>query len=176
MKRLIYFFALVMIVPAGCDSNEANTESDLTGNEVTYALYSGSDYGITGVITVKERKDGYADIKIKLEGSALDNSNREFPVHLHMGDVSIEGAEVAALLNPVASSKKESVTTLQQLSDETRVTYTQLTQLDACIKIHLSASGPESDIILAGGNIGAAQANEGSSGSRVLVIAPCKGY
>lgn len=171
MKRLIYFFVLVMVVLAGCDSNEA-AESDLTGNEVTYALYSASDYGITGAVTVQERKDGYADIRIKLEGSALDNSNREFPVHLHLGDVSVENADVAALLNPVVSSKKESETTLQQLSDESKITFAQLTQLDACIKVHLSASGPESDIVLAGGNIGSAQAKESTS-SRKQTIATC---
>jgi hypothetical protein len=32
-----------------------------------------------------------------------------------------------------------------------------LIELDACIKIHLAASGPDRDIILAGGNIGNAE-------------------
>ncbi|HYG20311.1 MAG TPA: hypothetical protein VD816_15340, partial [Ohtaekwangia sp.] len=42
----------------------------------------------------------------------------------------------------------------RELSDESPVNYAQLLVLDACIKVHLAAAGPEKDIILAGGNIG----------------------
>jgi hypothetical protein len=43
------------------------------------------------------------------------------------------------------------------LADETLLKYSQLIELDACVKIHLAASGPDRDIILAGGNIGSAE-------------------
>lgn len=174
MKNIVCFLGVLLIVGilASCDNNES-VNSDLTGNEVTYSLYSGSEYNISGAVTMKERKDGYTDIEIKLTGNSLDNSNRELPVHLHLGAVDLPDAEVAALLSPVMAADKESVTTLTQLSDESMITFAELKELDACIKVHLSASGPESDIVLAGGNIGSAESKAGSS-SRAFSIATCQ--
>jgi hypothetical protein len=53
---------------------------------------------------------------------------------------------------------------LTQLADETTVTYQEIVGLDACIKVHLAGSGPDKDIILAGGNIGKAYADDATSG------------
>jgi hypothetical protein len=83
----------------------------------------------------------------------------EHPVHLHLGNISEPGADVVALLNPVLGSTGQSETLLKQLSDETQITYRQLVDLNACIKVHLAASGPDRDIVLAGGNIGVASSD-----------------
>ena len=80
----------------------------------------------------------------------------KYPVHLHLGDLSINGADVAALLSPVVGSTGKSETRIDKLADETTITYADLIRLNACIKVHLSDSGAERDIILAAGNIGTA--------------------
>ena len=88
----------------------------------------------------------------------------EHPVHLHLGNISEPGADVVALLNPVLGSTGQSETLLKHLSDETPITYRELVDLNACIKVHLGASGPARDIVLAGGNIGIASTRDVSGG------------
>ena len=58
------------------------------------------------------------------------------------------------------------------LANESKVTYKELVDLDACIKIHLSATGPDRDIILAGGNVGSNAALDSSTGR--VGISVCK--
>lgn len=65
----------------------------------------------------------------------------------------------------------KSKTTVTQLADETQVSYADLIKLKAaCIKIHLSDSGPSKDVVLVAGNIGA---NSTNSGGR-FGVAVCK--
>lgn len=134
----------------GCQ--ESQTVSDFTGNEVTYALQQTSDYNVNGTVTFKEKRDGSSIILVDLQGT---DGDVKLPVHLHMGDISAPDAEIAALLNPVIGTTGRSETHLVHFADETKLNYTDLIKLEASIKIHLSDVGPERDIILAGGNIGA---------------------
>jgi len=143
---------IIVILLGACQENEA-VKGDFTGNELVYALEAGSVYPVNGTAIFKERKDGHTTIIIELSGT---EGNIEHPVHLHLGDISAPGAEVTALLNPVIGKTGKSETTLAILADESPITYATLIELNACIKIHLSASGPDRDIILAGGNIGSA--------------------
>lgn len=148
MKRL--GFALLLLI--ACEENEEKP-SLFTGNEVVYALAAGSTYPITGTLTIKEKKDGSSFILTELAGT---EGIAQHPVHLHLGDLSTPDAEVAALLTPVLGSTGKSETILTTLANETSITFTQLIELNACIKIHLAESGPGRDIILAGANIGTA--------------------
>jgi hypothetical protein len=151
MKRLIVGLVIGISLLA-CQENEG-IKSEYTGNEMVYPLQQGSAYAIDGTVTFKEKSDGTASILVSLSGT---EGNSEHPVHLHFGDITKPGADVAALLNPVLGKTGTSETNLLRLSDETSITYNQLIDLEASIKIHLAASGPDRDIILAGGNIGVA--------------------
>lgn len=133
-----------------CQEQEGFTE--FTGSEITYTLSPASTYPVGGNITMKEIKDGSTVIYVSLYGT---EGNAKLPVYLHLGDIAKEGAAIAALLNPVDASTGKSETHLFQLADETAVTYSDLLQLEANMKIHLSDTGPERNIILAGTNIGA---------------------
>ena len=168
MKGLCAAIVLSVTVFACQNGDESSLTSDFTGNEATYALQQASLYPISGTVTFKEKKDGSAQIEVKLMGTSGDLVH---PVHLHLGNVSVDAAELAATLNPVIGKKGVSVTDLKLLADETPITYEQLKQMDASIKIHLAEAGPEQDIILAAGNIGSA-ANS-LTGGRVK-IAICK--
>ncbi|MCK6618284.1 MAG: hypothetical protein L6Q51_11640 [Cyclobacteriaceae bacterium] len=165
--RKLWLFVLLSVFTA-CQENE-NALSNLTGNEITYALQAGSAYPVSGSVTIKERKDGTAQIVVALSGT---EGNILHPVHLHLGDIATPDAEIAALLNPVKGSVGTSETTLSMLADESPITYEALIGLNACIKVHLADSGPDRDIILAGGNIGSAYAN--ASGRSRVEFGVCK--
>jgi hypothetical protein len=140
---IVTFLCLV----SACSSNE--NVSEFTGKQTTYALQKASQYDVSGV-----------------------SGDSKYPVHLHLGDLSTIGASVAALLTPLAGQTGKSETTLTKLADETAITYSDLANLEACIKIHLSDVGPEKDIVLAAGNIGAS-ATKSNAGGR-LGIATCQ--
>lgn len=159
MKKLILGFVTAFYM-LGCQDNE-NLNEDYTGNEVVYALQQASAYTVNGTVTFRERTDGATTVVVTLSGT---EGNSEHPVHLHLGNITEPGADVAALLNPVLGKSGTSETNLSQLSDETPLTYKQLIDLNACIKIHLAASGPDRDIILAGGNVGLAANTDASTG------------
>ncbi|MEJ1237583.1 hypothetical protein WBG78_05630 [Chryseolinea sp. T2] len=164
------FLGLTMIAGLIACQDKEEVKTEFTGNETVYALLQASDYPINGTITFRERLDGSTSIDVALSGT---EGNVEHPVHLHMGDISTPSADVAALLTPVLGSTGKSETILTRLADEQSISYKDLVALNACIKIHLSATGESRDIILAGGNIGANAAKDVSTG-RSAAFATCK--
>ena len=166
MKKLLIFTGFSIIL-FSCQENMSTNE--FTGNEVTYDLQSASEYNISGTVTLKEKRDGATQIIVKVTGTSGES---KLPVHLHLGDVTTPAADVAALLSPVNAKTGNSETIVKQLADESEVSYSDLIKLNACIKIHLSDVGPERDIILAGGNIGASMLKSIENGRTGFV--PCK--
>ncbi|MCX8490731.1 MAG: hypothetical protein ORN54_06655 [Cyclobacteriaceae bacterium] len=150
-----------------CTTNE--NVSEFTGKQTTYALQKASQYDVSGTVAFKEKRDGSVVVVVDLTGVSRDS---KYPVHLHLGDLSTPRANVAALLTPLAGKTGKSETTLTKLADETAISYSDLTNLEACIKIHLSDVGPEKDIVIAAGNIGAT-ATRSIAGGR-LGIASCQ--
>jgi len=153
MKKLLSFIFLAGIA-VGCQESE--TISEFTGNETTYALQQASEYVITGSATLKERKDGATTIVVQLSGTEGES---KYPVHLHLGDITTPKADVAAILSPLLGKTGRSETLIDKLADETPISYKELINLNACMKVHLSDVGVERNIILAGGNIGIAVSN-----------------
>jgi len=158
MKKI---FGLVMCGLVWISCQESENINEFTGNESTYALQPGSDYDIAGTVTIKERRDGTSTVLVTLTGTS---GNNKLPLHLHLGDISTPGADVAALLNPVDAKTGTSETIVTQLADETILSYADLINLEACIKVHLADTGAERDIILAGGNIGGSVSKASASG------------
>jgi hypothetical protein len=159
MKNLILGI-LVGTWLISCNETES-PNNEFTGNETVYALEQGSAYNVSGTVIIKEKVDGTAFIEVNLSGT---EGGIEHPTHLHMGNISTPGADVAALLNPVTGKTGRSETHLTQLADESAISYSELVNLNACIKVHLASSGPDRDIILAGGNIGMATIPDVSGG------------
>lgn len=159
---------LLMALLIACQENE-KTPSELTGNESTYPLLPGSTYPVDGTVTFKEKTDGTTLITITLSGT---EGELRHPVHLHLGNISLPDADIAALLNPVKGSTGISETHLLMMADESPVFYKDLIEMNASVKIHLSDVGPDRDIILAAGNIGIASADDLASGR--TGIATCK--
>ena len=166
MSKLVVFIASILVL-SSCQKSEV--VSDFTGNETKYALPQASTYPISGVVTLKERKDGSTTVLVELSGTQGD---AKFPVHLHLGDLSTPKAAVAALLTPALATTGKSETVLTALADETTVSYQKLIAMNACIKIHLADVGSDRDVILAGGNIGKSATTGNASGR--LGFADCK--
>ncbi len=152
-KHMAALLLAALIMACTQNEPEINPETNLTGNEITYALSSGSDFNVSGTAVFQETKDGYTRISINLDKKFQEGL---FPVHLHLGDVGTDDAAIAALLSPVPAPKAKSTTDLVRLSDESKITFAELKEMEACIKIHLAADGEGKDIILAAGNIGSA--------------------
>jgi hypothetical protein len=150
------FFSIISMIVflAGCQKSEV--VSEFTGRQAVYALVAGSTYNVNGTITFKQRKDGNTTVVVDLTGTDGDS---KLPVHLHLGDISKADADVALLLSPVASNTGQSETNVSALADESKVTYQNIIQLAACVKIHLAESGAGRSVILAAGNIGSSTAN-----------------
>jgi hypothetical protein len=150
------FFSIISMIVflAGCQKSEV--VSEFTGRQAVYALVAGSTYNVNGTITFKQRKDGNTTVVVDLTGTDGDS---KLPVHLHLGDISKADADVALLLSPVASNTGQSETNVSALADESKVTYQDIIQLAACVKIHLAESGAGRSVILAAGNIGSSTAN-----------------
>ncbi|MCU0367425.1 MAG: hypothetical protein MUF39_01195 [Cyclobacteriaceae bacterium] len=165
--KMLSFVLVFSVLAWSCQEN-ANT-NEFTGNEVTYDLQPASQYDISGYVTMKEKRDGTTQVIVNLTGTS---GNGNLPVHLHLGDITAADADVAALLSPVNAQTGKSETVLSQLANETSITYAELINLDACIKIHLSDVGPERDIILSGGNIGASVSRSIENGR--IGFQPCK--
>ncbi len=169
MRRMKKLTAILLsgLILAACQDSE--TISDFTGNEITYSLQPGSDYAVSGTVVIKEKKNGTAEVTINLIGT---DGESKLPVHLHLGDIAEADADVAALLSPVDATTGKSITELNQLADETAVTYAELLKLEACLKIHLSETGPGRDVILAAGNIGESFTKANQSGRQSVGL--CK--
>lgn len=163
---------VILSFALGCSQNDplVEKETEFTGREVTYALESASEFDVSGTAVFKERIDFSTDIVITLNKTFQGNA--QFPVHLHVGDMSKDNADIAASLQPVEAINGESETLLTMLADESKVTFDEIKQMDACIKIHLSATGPEKDIVLAAGNVGLAVSKNPAGGR--LKIGLCK--
>jgi hypothetical protein len=161
--RAIFLALLTVIIAISCQESEPVT-SDFTGNESTYVLLPGSTYNVSGSVIIKEKIDRSSLITIKLTGT---EGEIEHPVHLHVGNIETPGAAILAMLNPVIGRTGISETKFSQLGDETPITYQELIHLDGSIKVHLAASGPDKDIVLAAGNIGSNIGGHEHHGGRV---------
>ena len=167
MKQTIVILLLISALSA-CQKSEV--VSQYTGNEVTYALQQSSTYDVSGTITFRERKDGQIYAVIQMSGVS---GSSKHPVHLHLGDITVQGADVALLMEPVDGTSGHSETIFNKLSDESIIDYQKLTKLNACIKIHLSSTGAGKDVVLAAGNIGTA-VTAANPGGRTTGVGLCK--
>lgn len=150
MKWFFSFASLLWLVACQPAKEEFN------GREASYALTPGSAHGISGSVNFKEKPDGATEVKITLKGT---DGQKKLPVHLHFGDVTATGAQVALLLSPADAQTGISLTRVTRLADDTEINFEKLMKLSACVKIHLSDAGEESNVILAAGNIGANGSN-----------------
>jgi len=165
MKKYLILLASLLIL-AACD-NSGDTNNELTANKVVYPLNPGTGV-VSGSVTITEKAGGNAEIYVKVTGTIKGYTH---PAHLHLGDVGFADAPIIKLLTPLDGETGESVTEVNFLADGSDITFEELMNLEASIKIHQSDVGPEKDIVLAAGNIGMAFEESGAAAGDVAVCA-----
>lgn len=148
MKRAVYF-CIVLFMVSCIDENPV---TDLTGKKLQYPLFQTSSYYISGSVVVAEKKNGLAQITVKLEG--LTGTNLQLPVHLHTGGFDLPDAPLAAVLTPVLDIEGTSVTEISTLADGTSIDFQDFIKFGGSIKVHLAESGDGKKVILVAGNVG----------------------
>ncbi|MBW3468076.1 hypothetical protein [Arthrospiribacter ruber] len=169
MKKLIYTLAFLVLISC----NEDQSDPLYTDNEVEYTLFKASDFDYTGVLKVREMMGGELELEIQLEGQRGEEPYF-FPAHLHFGTYDAVDAPMAHMLDPVDIRTLRSTTILGRLSNQESLDFDGFKNLDGHIKVHLADSGPEYQVILVAGNIGANDNNPGSFDSENMTL--CSPY
>ncbi len=155
MRKLILGFGISIFI-LSC----AEPEPEIyTGRSLEYGLYKASEFDYTGKVTIKEMTDETLEVTIQMDG-ATSQSGILYPVHLHLGGYDFEDAPIAALLTPVSGNTLTSRSVLGKLADGTVMDFEEMQGFNGHIKIHLASEGPDYEVILTAGNIGA---NENSA-------------
>lgn len=148
MKKLLLALLLSSLFWS-CSKSE---EKRYSGKRMDVALYQSSTYNYKGNLEIRELVDGSLELNLRLDG-AKSYTAVAFPAHLHFGSYDQANAPIAQVLNPVSSSKLESITQLGTLSDGRNLKFNDLVAFDGHIKIHLANEGPDYSIILVAGNL-----------------------
>lgn len=149
MKKLLLGFSIIVGIWS-CSEPEPDV---YTGEKIEFELFKSSDFDFNGTLTVQELMTGDVEFTIQLEGAK--SSNISYPAHLHFGSYDQADAPIAQLLTPVSGIDLKSVTVLNSLSDGSKVSFDQMKNFDGHVKIHLANEGPDYEVILVAGNVGA---------------------
>ena len=147
-------FFLVVLISLGVFACSETEPEKYTGQEMNFDLSKASDYDFSGRLTVKELAGGQLEFTLKLNGPQAD-SEYSYPAHLHFGSYDQEDAAIAYMLNPVSAKTLESVTLMGKLSDGTSLNFEGMRLFDGHVKVHLASEGPDYQVILVAGNVGA---------------------
>ena len=120
----------------------------LTGNSQSYPLGAKSDPNISGTATFAERVNGETLVTIELNGTTVGGDH---PSHIH-ANTAVEGGGIMVDLGNVNGETGLSLTNIDQLNDGTMVVYSDLTDFDGYINVHLS--GTDLATLVAQGDIG----------------------
>ncbi len=122
--------------------------NSLTGNSVTYALNELGGSGVSGTATFAERKDGSSLVTLVLAGTPADGNH---PAHIHFNSAE-EGGGIAVSLTNVEGASGLSKTSVMTRDNNLPILYSELTEFDGYINIHLSPD--DLATVVAQGNIG----------------------
>ena len=123
-------------------------QNDLTGNSITYDLGEKDVTGISGNVIFSERVNGEALATIMLSNTPAGGVH---PAHIH-ANTAAEGGGILISFNPVNGDTGMSMTNLSAFDSGAAFTYSDITNLDAYVNVHLSAS--QLATIVAQGDIG----------------------
>lgn len=149
MKKLL----LGLLITVGLWSCSESEPDIYTGEKIEFELFKSSDFDYNGTLLVQELKTGDVEFIIQLEGAK--STNISYPAHLHFGSYDQADAPIAQLLTPISGTDLKSVTVLNTLSDGSKVSFDQMKNFEGHVKIHLANEGPDYEVILVAGNVGA---------------------
>ncbi|AQS93412.1 hypothetical protein BXQ17_04630 [Polaribacter sp. BM10] len=137
-------------------------QNDLTGNTTMYDLGEKDVAGISGTATFSERVNGEALATLDIMNTPAGGMH---PAHIH-ANTAVEGGAILFSFNPVNGDTGMSMTNVSTFDDGSSFVYADITNLDAYINVHLSAT--QLSTIVAQGDIGK---NDLTSESKVYTLA-----
>ncbi|MEN2283918.1 hypothetical protein AAGF08_17385 [Algoriphagus sp. SE2] len=150
MKKIV--LALVIgVLFYGCTETERPSRYV---QSTIYELQQTSEYNYTGQLEAGELPTGELELVITLKGEKGSKAVT-YPAHLHYGPYGTSDAPMAAMLNPIYASSLEGATILKELANGNVINYESFKTFNGHIKVHLSSEGPDYDVILVAGNVGA---------------------
>ncbi len=120
----------------------------LTGEMKEYSLSSVAVEGISGKVTLKERKSGKTLVEIALQNTPQGGSH---PAHIHTNSFA-EGGGVIVPLSNVNGDNGMSLTDVGEDKNQNVLTYDELINYDGHVMVHLSAD--QISTVVARGDIG----------------------
>jgi hypothetical protein len=111
-------------------------QNDLTGNTITYDLGEKDVNGISGEVVFSERANGEALAALNITGTPAGGMH---PAHIH-ANTAAEGGAILYSFNPVNGDTGMSMTNLASFDDGSSFMYSDISDLDAYVNVHLSAS------------------------------------
>lgn len=123
-------------------------ENDLNGNAITYDLGTKDVEGISGTATFSERNNGEVLAELALQGTPDGGMH---PAHIHE-NTAVETGGILLTFTPVNGDTGISLTNITKLDNGTALTFSDISELDAYINVHLSVD--ELSTIVAQGDIG----------------------
>ncbi|MHB0756923.1 hypothetical protein, partial [Polaribacter sp. M15] len=123
-------------------------KNDLTGDSKVYTLNEKDVPGISGTATFYKRVDGSALATLNIMNTPAGGSH---PAHIHNNDIATGGG-IAFSFNAVNGDTGMSMTQVEQLDDDTAITYDEILTYNGYINVHLSTDNLAT--IVAQGNIG----------------------
>jgi len=172
MKIFKSFLVVALCIGLASCGDDSTTDAEFTGNEVRLDMIPGTVEGntTTGTLVIKEKSNGQAQIEITLD-NVLTNGNH--PVHLHFGSLEDNG-NVALFLGRLTEQNGVGISTtiINNLDDDTEISYASLLGFNGSVKIHFEDSGLLENEVLGAVNIGvnAAQNQAYLDGTRSITI------
>jgi hypothetical protein len=123
-------------------------QNDLTGSMKSYDLGEKAVPGISGDVTFYERVNGEALAEIKISGTPAGGMH---PAHIH-ANTAVEGGGILFTFNPINGDTGMSATNIASYNDGSSLTYSDITNIDGYVNVHLSANALGT--IVAQGDIG----------------------
>lgn len=122
-------------------------QNALTGNSVTYEISGIGGSGVSGEVSFYERKNETTLVEISLTGTTDSGLH---PAHIHENDVETGGGIIIGL-TPVNGTTGKSLTQVEEMDDNTPISYDELTNINGHVNIHNSM---EDLSVVASGNVG----------------------
>ncbi|MBN3582387.1 hypothetical protein JYB64_08305 [Algoriphagus aestuarii] len=150
MRKLVLSF-LIGFVCFACKETERPSRYV---QSTIYELQQASEYKYSGQLEVGELPNGDLEFVITLKGEKGSKAVT-YPAHLHYGPVGTPDAPMAAMLNPVYANSLDGATILNKLANGNVINYESFKLFNGHVKVHLASDGPDYEVILVEGNVGA---------------------
>ena len=144
LKNLIFLMLISSFVLIGC--NVDNTL--MTDNEISYELYESAQSGIDGEIKFIELKNGKIQAEINLDNTMNGTS---MPASIHSKSTLYAEDRIIAL-DPIDGATGSSVTIFDRSDMGKRITFNDLINMDAHVKVYENMSNTNS--VVSEGDIG----------------------